>query len=518
MRAADRTHDIADRLRAATDGLQQLIDSGVFFRLPRSQRRRLVRPVIRLYRRAVRVGSAGRTSQLVGAGLAAAAVLTLAGCPTGAHNNAPSVWFEHGEYRAAYGQSVRITAEVRDDDGDLLSFAWYVDGEPVADATRQTVEIVRTPQVETTYLISVMVSDGDMEDHADVSLRVAPPASSPSFGAAVRADFLPTDTPSMGSYGATIALVDLDGDNDPDFLDTVSDGGGYTDLAFVYLENHCDSGGMWFFNQREDPFGLNGSVYVPTLSAVTHTYSPTFADFDNDGDFDAVAVHSLDYGNEALAYLDNRGTPEQPLFDYPRDNYAGLPAALPYGRTLTAGDIDGDGDIDLFHGGFDSTYYEPALVFIRNDGSAEAPQFAPPVYDPFGVVAPSLGAGAMVRWIAPVLADLDADGDLDLLVAQYGSVSNYDPYYGTTNDPVSRLDYFPNTGTAEAPVFASPSADLFGLSVPDGTIFLPAIADVDGDGDLDMIAGLLPNPPDYDGYSYSSITYDYIYAENQNFP
>lgn len=507
---------VAQQLRVATAGLERLIDSGVFYDLSRVERRRLVRPVIRLYRRAARAGTGRHTASLVGAGLAAAAVLTLAGCPTGMPNHQPSVWFERGEYRAAYGQAVRIRAEARDDDDDPLSFSWCVDGEAVPDVTGTTLEIVRRPETETTYLVSVTARDGEHEAQSDVRLIVTPPATAPSFGEAVRADFLPTETRSLGSYGIMAAFADLDDDGDPDLLDTTSQGGANASLVFVYLENHREADGVWFGSQRENPFGLHGSVFVPALDTAISTFSPVFADFDSDGDLDAVVIHCFDSGDAVLAYLENRGTPEQPLFDYPRDNHAGLSNTLRYGLSLAAGDLDGDGDIDLFHAGLDAYTYLPTIVYIQNDGTATSAHFAPPVYSPFGIVVPpDFGGYSSVRWSVPALADLDGDGDLDLLLAQYGDAEVYDPYYGYVSESTSRLYYQENTGTAQAPAFAAPTEDIFGLSVPEFTIFVPAVADIDGDGDLDMMLGVAPNTPDY---SYANTTYDYVYAENKNFP
>lgn len=90
--------------------------------------------------------------------------------------------------------------------------------------------------------------------------------------------------------------------------------------------------------------------------------------------------------------------------------------------------------------------------------------------NPFDVVA--VGAES-----SPFLADLDGDGDLDLLVgAQDGTVS-----------------YFLNTGSAAAPSFALQSGgdDPFdGVAGGAGSAAKPGLVDLDDDGDLDLAVGL----------------------------
>ena len=79
----------------------------------------------------------------------------------------------------------------------------------------------------------------------------------------------------------------------------------------------------------------------------------------------------------------------------------------------------------------------------------------------------------------PAFADIDGDGDLDLFLG------NYD---GDTH-------FFRNTGTASTPAFAQEGGENpFGITNVAGSA-VPAFADIDGDGDLDLFIG------NYDGYT-----------------
>ena len=95
----------------------------------------------------------------------------------------------------------------------------------------------------------------------------------------------------------------------------------------------------------------------------------------------------------------------------------------------TFGDLDGDGDLDMMVGENGGT-----ILYYKNTGSASAPVFAQQT----GAANPFNGSDVGCD-SAPALVDLDGDGDLDLVVGE--------------ND--GNLNYFKNTGTASAPVFAA---------------------------------------------------------------
>lgn len=75
---------------------------------------------------------------------------------------------------------------------------------------------------------------------------------------------------------------------------------------------------------------------------------------------------------------------------------------------------------------------------------------------------------------APALADLDADGDLDLASGEFSGV----------------LFSFENTGTAESPVFVARTGTANPLGELDVSFSsTPTFADLEADGDLDLVLG-----------------------------
>ncbi len=135
------------------------------------------------------------------------------------------------------------------------------------------------------------------------------------------------------------------------------------------------------------------------------------------------------------------------------------------GRSAPAfGDLDGDGDKDLLVGQSDG-----ALLYFENTGSASSPVFVARTGSNNPLNGVDVGDSAM-----PVFGDMDGDGDLDLVVGRMdGTVA-----------------YFRNTGTAAAASFVEQTDAGNPWSALDvGRDSSPALGDIDGDGDLDLISG-----------------------------
>ena len=128
-------------------------------------------------------------------------------------------------------------------------------------------------------------------------------------------------------------------------------------------------------------------------------------------------------------------------------------------------DVDGDGDLDAVTGSNSG-----ALAYFENTGTPLAPAYTQRT----GPANPFDGLLASTGFSTPVLGDLDDDSDLDLVVGAY--------YLG--------ISYFENTGSANAPAYTQrtgPANPFDGLGV--GYLTAPALGDLDGDGDPDMVVG-----------------------------
>jgi hypothetical protein len=170
------------------------------------------------------------------------------------------------------------------------------------------------------------------------------------------------------NIGYSVHLLDIDGDGD---LDAV---GGAADAATVYL------------NDGTGHFSASEIVTPPTN---------VWGDLDSDGDVDLLIKE--DGVGYSVRLNDGQGNLSQHW------NHAD-PEAMHIGD-MALGDVDGDGDLDVVitNGHFQSTSH-PALVFL-NDGT--------------GRFADSGQRLSAVRNAGVSLSDLDGDGDLDLVLADY---------------------------------------------------------------------------------------------------
>jgi hypothetical protein len=260
------------------------------------------------------------------------------------------------------------------------------------------------------------------------------------------------------------AFADLDGDGD---LDMLSGSGYYSysydpytytfsyEYYFKYYENIGTASNPVFDSPQINPFGIAG----PTDDMIT----PTFADIDGDGDMD------LFYGNRDgnFYYLENTGTSIAPAFGAPQTNPFGIVSYYNANRsTPTFADIDNDGDFDLLSGDNSGEFF-----YFKNTGTSSAPAFAAYQTNPFGLNPYYLGR------TAPTFIDIDADGDFDLLSGESGG----------------DFFYFENTGTSSAPAFAATQTNPFNLSKVGVYVYTgrsrPTFADIDNDGDMDLMAG-----------------------------
>ena len=275
-----------------------------------------------------------------------------------------------------------------------------------------------------------------------------------------------TPTRNANRHGQNgLAFVDLEADGDLDLFwgDFFSYGvryfrsGGGADLTFVTED----------FPRGEDD--LDNGFFVPA-----------FGDADGDGDLDLL------YGNlrgfcggrepqtriDNTLYYENTGSRTAPVYERRTDRFL---RTFDLGTKTTGpavGDFDGDGDPDVVLGvGIDpdlpaSTTRRSALHYLRNDGTATAPELVEVEADLFGL---DFGQGAEY---APAAGDLNGDGTPDLLVADFNG----------------RFAVFLSPG-GPAPVQDFVRSDALLADVRQQSVPRPALGDLDGDGDLDLLIG-----------------------------
>ncbi len=315
-------------------------------------------------------------------------------------------------------------------------------------------------------------------------------------------------------------LVDVNADGRADV---------FGELPFSYLRYWVNTGES--FEARPDSVrDANGTAIFSDRQNI-----PQFVDIDCDGRLDLfigrITGIILRYeADSAVA----RASPAPPVFRLVTDRFEDLEIITGQGsmhgaNTMAFSDVDDDGDLDLVWGDF----FEGGLLLFQNEGSCAEPRLRRdpvrfPVGDPLitsGYNAPAFGdlsgdgrpdlvvgvlggsydpnrntilnlwyytreagggwrrrTGELLPQIdvgsesSPTLADLDGDGDLDLLLG-----NKIEPGERHTG----RLYWYENTGSRTAPSFR-----LRGRLPLEGQYHYAAAAgDLDGDGRTDLVVG-----------------------------
>jgi len=257
-------------------------------------------------------------------------------------------------------------------------------------------------------------------------------------------------------------------------------GDGLNDMVFIN-----ETGSVWYFAGFDD--GLFDDPPVRVVEPDDAGRAIELVDYDNDGDLDIVRVAAINAGDFRAYKNDGSGNFE---FDFAITGIGNVNTR----SGLEFGDFDGDGDRDLF------VLVEDGVVIIENiggdfsrspifsglvnftarglaagdldgDGRAEAATISSSNDSVY--ITRSTGAGVVeIDRFSPgagvediKLMDMDADGDLDLIVVNDGA-------------PFSRVSVYRNNGSADFE-FA------YGLTVTDPEEV--EVLDIDADGDIDVL-------------------------------
>ena len=241
--------------------------------------------------------------------------------------------------------------------------------------------------------------------------------------------------------GYTVAGIVSDAQDTLSVVSGDVDGDGDTDLI---VGNDDDTLRMYLNNGTTNPF--NGVVGTEISDDTRHTSSVILGDVDGDGDLDIIAGN---YGTENRLYLNN-GTMD------PFGNVSGTDITEDANHTCSTalGDVDGDGDLDMIAG---------------NEGEANRLYLNNGTDEPFKNVIGTDITPDIHKTLSVVLSDMDSDGDPDLIAGNEGEAN--------------RL--YLNNGTDD------PFAGVAGVDITSDVHKTHSVVsgDVDGDGDLDMIAG-----------------------------
>lgn len=316
-----------------------------------------------------------------------------------------------------------------------------------------------------------------------------------SLQGAMHTNILVTDVDYPG-------ICDLDGDGDLDIL-TFWGLGSFVEMHLNKAAERGGKNGFLDYEKVETCWGRfaeneeSNVVYMDTCwhdkgdirGNEKHTGS-TFFLFDKDGDGDQdLALGDVDY--PGLVLLENGGTSQQALItgqtnNFPNDEEPVKLHSFPLAEKM---DLNNDGKQDLV-----VTTFEPSLVksdpkeslWLYENRGDELPDYSLVTHDFLQHDMIDVGAGA-----TPLFFDANGDGVTDLLVGNYGYLDTayFSPTYALICEYISTLTLFVNEGSEQNPRYRLSDRDYAGLGVLKKQALHPAAADLDGDGDDDLLVG-----------------------------
>lgn len=292
-------------------------------------------------------------------------------------------------------------------------------------------------------------------------------------------------------------IIDVDNDGDLDVMswDVLGIGIYWFKNKSRELYGHSDSLvfdaiGCWG-NISEDGmempmlgyFGSGCPIYSGKTERTQHAGSTlTLIDFDNDGDKDILVGGP---GIPTLWSAINGGTPASANFVSTTLTY---PSVNPYNVPIYAAayylDLNNDNKKDLIVATNEMamnaiTNSKSSIWIYLNTNTTEAPAFTTaPITAWLQSDMIDVGNNAI-----PTFFDYDADGLMDLIIANEGEVA------GGGNLMLGTLTLYKNTGTATSPSYSKITENYANIKNDTLRGIAATFGDIDGDGDKDMIIG-----------------------------
>ena len=279
---------------------------------------------------------------------------------------------------------------------------------------------------------------------------------------------------SSGPHSGSSSLVlDIDADNDMDLiLGDVS----FNNLNLLVNGGNSENATMISVNQNF-PVG-NGS----NISAEINSFPAAFhLDVNNDNIRDLVVSPNTENNSEnfeSIMVFLNTAEDNNPSFHYTQNNFL-QNKTLDFGSGAYPATIDynNDGLKDLIignYGYFSNSNPSSQLALLRNIGSQTEPNFE--VIDRdfggLGTIPLDTILNQSVKGIFPTLADLDNDGDVDLIV-------------GDNNGKIHFFKNIANPG--QDAEFELQNVNFFNIDI--GQHSTPFLFDMNGDNLFDLIIG-----------------------------
>jgi hypothetical protein len=268
--------------------------------------------------------------------------------------------------------------------------------------------------------------------------------------------------------GEWYRFVDLDGDGDHDLVGehpfshirSYRNEGTSSAPRFVYADSLRDGDGVAIYLDRQN--------------------IPAFGDIDCDQrlDFLVGRVEGTVARFEAAA-------PGSERFAFVQEHFEGIEivgsvdsaGSQRHGaNALALADFDGDGDFDLFWGDF----FERGVLLIENIGRT----CSSPSYDVEPYMLPFADSVRTSGYNAPAPVDFDGDGDLDFLMGVIGGAFN------PLSTSASNFYHWDRTASDRFELRTTRFLSTIDL----GNETIATLADIDGDGDLDLIVGNKVSP------------------------